>query len=519
MRSNRGIDRRDFVKGGIAVGSLAALASLAGCGGSENNDPWLPEKWDHEADVIVVGCGGAGLAALIESADQGMSAIGLEHMQNVGGNSAICNGGMDLPGSPIQEELGIDDSADLFYEDLTNNLGADVNEEMMRLYADLAVDLYGWLTDNVGIEFESGEVQATNGTSRKREHFVDPSQTIMTMQDQAKSRGSEIHLQTKAVRIIQDPVSKRVLGIEAQKDGESLYYKARRGIIMASGGYARNDAMMDQHLVGIGAENIMHMGHLGDDGSGMLACMELGVDTRHISYVGLLCTAHPEGGGTKGSAMYHMGGILVNKEGRRFVDESNGYTNVWPDVQQQTDQTCFCIYDQEIADRQSGNNSAYYDHLKNVDSGLLITADTVEELAAAIGCPADTLNMTLNTYNGDVETSGVDSEFGRDHLITESGDPVTIDHPPYYAWQTMIAIACTQGGLKKDISCQAIDVKGNIIPGLFLAGNISHYSEMGITPGTRQGHDASGTGFGGAIAFGRYEAQQIASLMEPWDEV
>lgn len=507
------------MKAGLAAGAGACTAAGVALADQATGTakPWLPEKWDYEADVVVVGCGGAGLCALIEARDLGMSAIGIEHMSITGGNSRICNGGMDLPGSPIQKEQGIDDSADIFYEDLVNNLGDDVNEPMMRLYADLSAELYDWLVD-LGVEFIDCEVKATNGTSRPREHFVAPSSSIDFFEEQATGRGAEIHLETKCVALVQDPVTKRVLGVEATgPDGQTLYYKAHRGVIMASGGYAMNVDMMNEYVMGKGAENLLHSGHRGDDGTGMLACMQLGVATRHISYIGLLCTSHPEGFGVHGSAMYHMGAILVNQEGERFVDESRGYTNIWPDVLQQTDQVCYCIYDQAIADENTGNNSSYYDHQKNVNSGLLIEADSVEELAEKIGCDAATLQATLDRYNADVEESGVDSVFGRDHRITESGDLVTIAQPPFYAWKTAISVACTQGGLKKDLNCEALDVKGNVVPGLFLAGNISHYSEQGCTAGTRQGHDASGTGFGGALCFGRYAAQKVAELMEPWD--
>ncbi len=535
MSTRTSIDRRDLVKLGglvsaaaLTAGAAQALASEKASAASDSatsagvtatsDAPWLPASWDYEADVIVVGCGGAGLCALIEARDQGMSAIGIEHMSITGGNSRICNGGMDLPGSPLQKEQGIEDSADIFYEDLINNLGDDVNEPMMRLYADLSAELYDWLT-GLGMEFLQGEVRATNGTSRPREHFIAPSSGIDFFEQQALERGAEIHLETKCVSIIQDPITKRVLGIQATgPEGETLYYKAKRGLVMSSGGYAMNVDMMNEYVMGKGAENLLHSGHVGDDGTGMLACMELGVATRHISYIGLLCTSHPEGFGVHGCAMYHMGAILVNQEGERFVDESRGYTNIWPDVLQQTDQVCYCIYDQAIADENSNNNSSYYDHQKNVDSGLLIEAQTIEELAEKIGCDAATLQATLDQYNGDVEATGVDSVFGRDHRITESGDLITIAQAPFYAWKTAISVACTQGGLKKDLTCQALDVKGNVVPGLFLAGNISHYSEQGITAGTRQSHDASGTGFGGALAFGRYVSQQIAQLMEPWDE-
>lgn len=91
-----------------------------------------------------------------------------------------------------------------------------------------------------------------------------------------------------------------------------------------------------------------------------------------------------------------------------------------------------------------------------MDTGLLIEAQTVEKLAEKIGCDAATLQATLDQYNADVEATGVDSVFGRDRRITESGDLLTIAQPPYYAWQTRIAIAHTQGGLKRDLTCQAL---------------------------------------------------------------
>ena len=117
------LNRRDFIKGGIAVGGLAAMAGLAGCGSgqasaSASTGTGVPEQWDDEADIIAIGAGGAGLAAGIEAQTQGVSIIICESQAMVGGNSAICNGGIAIPGSPLQAELGIDDSPDQMFEDL-----------------------------------------------------------------------------------------------------------------------------------------------------------------------------------------------------------------------------------------------------------------------------------------------------------------------------------------------------------------------------------------------------------------
>lgn len=523
-------NRRDFLKGGLVLGGAAEAAGLAGCAPTTKGDKQqaqlattgaaggIPENWDYEADVIVVGCGAAGMAALNEARAQDLTVIGIEQANMIGGNAAICGGEMCCVGTPLQKAQGIDDSPEKLYEDMCA-LGADVNEEMMKLYSELTTELYDWVT-GFGVEVEE-EVHGTNGHTTPRGHFVlpGPGEALGVMRDAAEAAGAEIHLQTALTSLIQDPATKRVIGVVAEDShGDQLLYKANRGVIMASGGYAQNNDLINEYVTGVGAENFKRQGRDTDNGTGIIACMNIGVASRRMSYCSFSCILNADGDATTGSAMYHCGGILVNQEGERFVDESNGYTNVWTSVVDQTDQIAYCIWDQAIADANNGQGGEYYDHSKAEASGLLLKGDTIEELAAAIGCPAEVLQATMDQYNGDVEATGVDSVFGRDNFVTGTGDLVPLNHAPYYAWKTCIAIGSSRGGLKKDISCQAVDMSGNIVPGLFLAGVISGTSEMGIVPGTRQSKSASGTGFGGALCFGRYCAQQIASIMEPWDQ-
>lgn len=513
----RMLSRRGFLKGAAALAAGSAVVGLTGCSkANAAGASWLPEKWDAEADIIAIGAGGGGLATGIEARDQGLEVIVLEHQPNVGGNSAICNGGMLIPGSPLQKEQGIEDSPDKMYKDLMEWTKEDNYSDYIRLLADQQALLWDWLT-GMGIKFKAESLLMTNGQSVPREHHVNPADVIKTLNDNAKKKGVDIRLNTKGKRLIQDPVTKRILGVEADADGQKLYFKARKGVVLSSGGYGRNPDLLNRWIFGTEAEKFPVFDALGQDGSGLLMAMGVGADTRHRDYIGMLTVQNPKGKIGDACAMYHMGGVIVNKEGQRFVNEAQGYTNVWTELNLETDRTCFQIWDQTIATKNASNASSYYSHDKVAKTGLLLTANTYEELAQLMGVSAENLGATMKKYNADVASTGRDSQFGREHLVSLGPAPFPLNNPPYYAFETTSVICCTYGGITQDAkTCEATNVFGEKIPGLYLAGNISGYSNMGVMPGTRRSKNSSGTGFGGALATGRYCAQQIAKL-DNWD--
>jgi predicted oxidoreductase len=138
--------------------------------------------------------------------------------------------------------------------------------------------------------------------------------------------------------------------------------------------------------------------------------------------------------------------------------------------------------------------------------------DTIEGIADLIGAPADALAATMAKYNSDVTATGKDSEFGRAHKVSQIDTPPPLDNPPYYAWKTANVLYGTSGGIKHNLDMQVVDVNGDIIEGLYLAGTICTYSNMGVVPSTIKSVGASGTGFGGSIIWGRFAAQQIKAL-------
>lgn len=516
-----GLSRRNFLKGaGLAAAGAAATGMLAGCapssGGSDNlaatgasvNDI----AWDQEADIIAVGGGGAGLSCAIEGPAQGLSVIVLESQPTVGGSSALCNGGISMPNTPLQREQGIEDSPELMYNDLVELTKEDNNPDWIRMHCELAEGLYEWLT-GMGLEFRAESLLPTQGQSVPREHHIVPSGVIDTLKNEAEAAGSTILVNTTAVELIQDPATKRVIGVHAtDRNNKDVFFKANRGVVLATNGYSRNTDMLNKYIFGQGAENIITFTGSGDLGQGHQMAMAIGADTHHLSWISLLTGQHPEGGAGKSCSLFHGGAILVNAEGERFCDESLGYGNVWPYVAAQTGGICYQIWDDDIAQEYAENDSSLYSMAKLRESGLLITGDTLEDVAEQMGLPADAVRATVDKYNSDIETTGADSLFGRAHQVSQVGTPPQIDTPPFYGWVTGNVNYGTTGGIKHNLDMQVIHLNGDVIPGLYLAGTICTYSNLGIKPGTIESVGASGIGFGGSMIWGRRVAQLIKEL-------
>ena len=512
------VSRRGFLKGaGILAAGAAAAGSLAACApnASSSADEALSNtgdiNWDYEADIIAVGAGGAGLSCGIEGTELGMSVIVLESQKNVGGSSALCNGGIAMPNTPLQREQGIEDSVDTFYNDLVEMTKEDNNPEWLRMHCEKAEGLYDWLT-GMGLQFKAESLLPTQGASVPREHHIKPTEVIDTLRYKAEADGAQILTQTTANKLIQD-ASGRVIGVRAEdKSGKAVCFKANRGVVLATNGYSRNPEMMNQYIFGQGAESVIAFTGEGDLGQGHKMAMAIGADTRHISFISLLTGQHPDGSAGQSCSLFHGGAILLNAEGERFVNEALGYGNVWPDVAAQTGGICYQIWDNDIAEEYAENDSSLYSMAKLRESGLLVEADTLEGVAEAMGLPADAVRATVDKYNADIDATGADSLFGRATLVSQVGAPVKIDNGPFYGWKTANVNYGTIGGIKHNLDMQVIDVNGDVIPGLYLAGTICTYSNMGVVPGTIKGVGASGTGFGGSLIWGRYAAQIINEL-------
>jgi len=462
--------------------------------------PWLPEKWDKEADVVVVGFGGAGAAAAIEAHDAGAKVLILETAPAaLGGSTGMCGGVIYGAGTSVQRVAGIMDSADEMYKYWMAVTGPGCDAELARLLADKSAENIEWLIKlgaeipsvvydepdrpvppAGGLYFSGAEPEYAHITPPKpRGHAVvgGGKAIFETLRKAVEARGIEVMLETRALKLIATP-EKEVLGVKAESKGKITYIKARKAVVIATGEFTRNEEMLKRHCPrGLGTYPVDDPNALGD---GHIMADDIGADlvNMHAGFLYVL--------GIGGLAGVYS--IYVNKLGRRFVNESAGYPVRGAALDRQPDRVAFAIIDEAIR-AKTGEE-------------VQIEAPTIEELATKIGVDPTILRDTINTYNEYVD-AGKDPEFGKpkEYLLP-------IKNPPFYAKPLMLAFFTT-GGIRINTKAQAIDVSGKIIPRLYAAGLASGGLFGEIYPG-------SGSSMANCICTGRI-AGRNAAAETPWE--
>ena len=435
-----------FEKTGAASDLLVAKAAAA-----------AEEKADHyDADVIVVGAGGAGLSAAITAAEDGAKVIVVEKMNNTGGNTLISGGEMAAPGNWLQEGEGIDDSGD-----------NENDPELVRVLADNAMDAAIWLRDDVKVQFED-YMLFFGGHSVKRSLVplnASGVELIEKLQAKAESLGVEIHTNTAAVELVQ--TEGKVTAVKAQCDGQDITYNASKGVILATGGFGSNLEMRIANNPDMD-EKILSTNSVGSTGDGIVMAEALGAQTVDMQYIQTYPTCDPETGTLLyvGDVRLEGRAILVNLEGKRFVEELERRDVISMAVKAQTGGVSYMFWD-EASMQASGVNASHkkeYDNL--IERGILVKADTVEEAAAHFGIDAKELQATIDRYN-QYCADGKDLEFNKRGELTAFGDG------PYYIMKTTPAIHHTMGGLKINTKAQVLTTENEVIPGLYAAGEVT----------------------------------------------
>ena len=278
----------------------------------------IPKKWDYEADVIIVGAGTAGLPAAVVAAEAGAKVAILELMSYCASSLALVNVGPAFAGTDVQKEQGVDDSPEQYYKD-----GVELAKgvpEMWRVYTDNQLDTYYWCK-KIGVKF--GELFAPPAHTRKRGFFVKGSDMLRVLEKTAKEKGVEILFLHRATRLITDPQTGRVLGLKvrAKDSKEEKNFKARKAVIITTGGFGRNHEMVEEY----GPEFVdwiptMPPGHLGD---GLKMALAIGAGTKDLGHA--VCGSFAVDVVSKTGVMDfvgYAGGIMVNVNGQRFWDEA-----------------------------------------------------------------------------------------------------------------------------------------------------------------------------------------------------
>ena len=458
--------------------------------------------WDTEADVVIVGAGGAGLEAAVEAASAGVETIVFEKQPRIWDSStAISVGRISFAGTDIQKRQGIEDSNDLFYQDIME-VGKHKNDpRIVQAYVENQLDTFCHLAA-LGIKW-SDVVAAIAGMSVPRGHLTDPIDLVRTLKRVAEEKGATVIFQTPVIGLIIDE-EKGVSGVKVlERTGTITRIKARKGVVLASGGFARDT----ERLVNINPkfDRVVATSGLGHTGDGLSMAEKLGVYIKDMEYVKPSFELFAHGLSADDIVLlYYLGGIIVNKEGKRFVNESISYKDSGMVCLEQPDAVGYQIIDQKIYElaleqrKRANMNSPL--GLDPARIRLLVKGDTIEELAGNTRIPPVALRETIERYNRFVD-KGKDSDFGRTTLAGNFGKLVKIDMPPYYSLETIGHFLATYAGIAVDEGMHVLTATGRI-PGLYAAGE--------IVGGFHGASYHSGTALGKALIFGRIAGRTAA---------
>jgi flavocytochrome c len=451
---------------------------------------------DITTDIVVIGAGAAGFAAALTAADAGAEVLLLEKTAEPGGSSRICGGLLAFAGTDLQQRNGIADSNDLLYQDLME-VGQNQSDPLLvRTYVDSQLATYQWLVD-LGVQF-GPRPDASSGQSVPRCHVIDPDAMIQLLARHAKAHARiTIALNAQAKRLVR--ADGRVQAVLVSQDAEEFHVGARRGVVIASGGFTRNAELV--HTFAPKQAKSWVSGGEANTGDGMLMAWQLGAGVRDVAYIQGTYGKHPTNHTNRHSLLaVYKGAIAVNLQGERFVDESLSYKLLGTASLEQAGDHTWQIFDQPMYDSHE-EEVAIFDVRNRRRDGMVVVADTLEELAAKTGLDPVTLNDTVARYNGYVH-DGFDPEFGRRHLVHNHGALLPIATAPFYAHASTAALYGTYCGLTVAPSMQVLDVFCEPITGLWAAGE--------VVSGLHGAAYMTGSAFGKALIFGRVAGRSAA---------
>lgn len=415
-------------------------------------------------DVLVLGAGIAGHCAALAAAETGAQVLLLEKSSQPGGSSAMAGGGFAFSGTDLTIAAGQQDSREAFRRDLFESGQGKNNPVMVDRFLDNQLEAYEFLKAH-GVKF-------TLFPTMPRVHTTGTGRAVSNLHVAARAHPNiQFFSKTAAMRLARSrgigPVDQATVLFGDQE----ATVTATRGIVLATGGFSRSREMLRVFAPEL-LDAVKH-GGVANTGDGLMMATMLGAGLADLGYVtgsfGGAIRNYPHGvqGADEVPPLifaFQSGGIMVNRDARRFIREDQSYKTLSPVGMQQPGGIGFQIFDQKLFSVQLADSSVN-NYAEALHGDYLRTSDTIAGLAATMGLDADVLQSTIDRYNADV-AGGHDSEFGRVKGL------MPIDTPPYYIAATANALTSTYGGITTDRGMAVIDWLGEPIPGLFAAGEV-----------------------------------------------
>ena len=451
----------------------------------------LPEQ----VDLLVVGGGLAGYCAALEAAEAGAQVLLAEKEAKIGGATILSGGSFAFAGTPLQREHGVDDSEERLFDDLRRVGGYDNDERLVRAYVEGQRDTHEWL-GRAGVRFE--RLFIASGQSVPRAHSRNAQEVLDLVAARAHATGRvSTRLRATARRLLRAGTDGRITGAVVESGGSVTEVRARHGVVLATGGFSRNERLLQ--LFAPQQAGAQRMGGPGNTGDGLLMAWRLGAGFRDMGYIKGTFGNHPSAGPEDHFLLFpiYAGGIAVNRDAQRFVDESLSYKLIGEACLRQPGCIGYQVFDQPIFERGKPGIPSM-DFQADLDAGRVVKAASLQELARCLGLDGTALEASVARYNGFMR-AGNDADFQRRTLCNAFGTPVAIETAPFYGFASRSVVLATYCGLTVDEGMQVRDVFGAPMEGLYAAG--------GMIGGFHGQAYMTGTANGKAAIFGRAAAR------------
>lgn len=491
----------------IDTGSAGACGSEEQYGAAAT-EPILPEqapaRWDEEADLVIVGGGGAGLVAALRAAEKGASVIVVEMAAETGGATQHATGAVGW-GSKAQKRCGIElPPREAIHQMAMLGSNYSINPWLLRTLLEKGAETLDWMEEQ-GVEWEVASLwnaptlHIPKGTLKKRWLMAQKDVTDLLFQ-KGQEKGVRYYVRTRATALVRN--GDRIVGVKVERKGEARYLKGNRAVVLAAGGMSNNREMLKIHIpqayhgCGCSMDMPTAMGKVIRMGLGA------GADLAGINSISIFDGGIPYF--EKGLNFYHylysgdiqlsrQPWLFINKCCERFINEDSaalqmGFISKGSAIMIQPGGRAYVIFDGEYEKNVPGFHGEYCEHAltpdlpgmdewnkricptdwreavkKSLDLGLIKTDPTLEGLAGKLGLDPEKFQQRVESYNKICE-AGVDHELGKKAELL-----IPVKKPPYYGIVVGGNIGASQCGLRVNPEFQVLDTECRVIPGLYAA--------------------------------------------------
>jgi len=524
--------RRTFVKGSAVAGAgLAAsrLLSAAGAAAESSAPAGLPEEWDLETEVLVIGYGGAGAAAAIAAAEAGAKVLIIEKQAEDAhtSNTQMC-AGVFLSPDTVEDAVAFMEIASRVNPEVPESKA--IEDDVIQALAQYMAENKAWIeslgASGFNVYASSGRDPNVPGNEAIKGYQIQKEdgssgvgvELFNLLAAKVDELGIEVLWETPGKELITNDADE-VVGAWATTGDGDIAIKASKAVILTTGGFEFDDAAVKAYIP---IYPVTFYGNPDNTGDGMRMAQAIGADLWHMTVLGGNLKAKFDDFPTAFLLNYgQFGYLIVDKDGHRYINESSlgGYAGYWHTIFADTTGfprltriPSYWIFGQDRFDAgplaftafgAAGPIGMYEwseDNSAELERGWILKGETVEELAEAIGVEAAVLQEEIDAYNAAVE-AGEDTRFGRDAMTLLPLEA------PYYAVRMWPGMNNTFGGPKRNALSQVIDVFGKPIPRLYCAGELGSVYVQ---------YPQGGANVGECFAFGRIAGEQAAAL-EAWD--